>query len=418
MTTADLILRNAGQLLTMSGDGHKPRTGAAMRNLGMIESGDVAISGGRISAVGEKLDMQAERVIDCSGKVVMPGFVDPHTHLIFAGSRENELGMKLAGKSYLEILEEGGGIQRTMRATREASLGDLVEQAGKRADTMLAFGTTTAEAKTGYGLNKSDEIKMLDAIIELDGSHPIDLIPTFLGAHSVPPEYKGRPDGANAFVDHMIEMLPEAAGKAEFCDVFCEKGVFNADQARRLLIEAKRHGLGAKIHADEIENLGGAALAAEIGAISAEHLAVTTEAEMKQMAEAGVIGILLPGTPYALMEDHYADARKMIESGMAVAIATDLNPNCWTESMQFIISLSCYKMRMTPAESMSAATINAAHAVNRADSVGSLEVGKKADVIVLDVPNYEHIPYHFGVNLVETVVKAGEIVIYGGQRLY
>ena len=420
MTTEDLILKNASQLITLAGPNDRPRTGAGMRNLGIIEGGDVAVQDGRIVEVGKNLQLDAEKVIDCTGKVVMPGFVDPHTHLIFAGSRENELGMKLKGMKYLEILAAGGGIRKTMGATREASVEELVAQAGKRLDTMLLFGTTTVEAKSGYGLNKDDEIKILEAIKILDGQHPIDLVPTFLGAHAIPPEYKDQPNGADEFIDLMISMLPGIADKglAEFCDIFCEKNVFSREQAKKLLLAAKDNGLGAKIHADEIENLGGSELAAEIGAISAEHLAVTTDEQMKMMAGTGVIGILLPGTPYALMEEHYPRARAMIDNEMALALATDLNPNCWTESMQFVISLACYNLRMMPEEAIVGATINAAHAVGRAETVGSIEEGKQADLIVLDIPNYEHLPYHFGVNHVDTVVKKGIVVVYDSQPIY
>lgn len=415
MSNADLLLKNASQLITLSGENHQPRTGPKMSELGIVENGGVAVRDGQIIALGSCMDHDAEVVIDCTEKVVMPGFVDPHTHLVFAGSRENELGMKLKGISYLDILDSGGGIQSTMRATREASIEQLVSEATGRLDTMLDFGTTTVEAKSGYGLNKNDEIKMLEAIKVLNEDHPIDLVPTFLGAHAVPPEYKGKEDD---FIELMISILPDVKDLAEFCDIFCEKGVFTVEQSRRLLTAAKDNGLKPKIHADEIENLGGSALAAELGAISAEHLAVTTEDQMRMMADAGVIGVLLPGTPYALMEDHYPDARKMIERGVPVAIATDLNPNCWTESMQFIISLACYKMKMTPEEAIVAATINAAHAVNRAHLVGSIEVGKQADLIILNVPNYQHIPYHFGINHVSAVIKNGEIVVYDGHRLF
>jgi imidazolonepropionase len=413
MSGAQLLLRNASQLLTLAGDNRRPRTGGGMRDLGIIENGSVWVSRGRIKSVGaDEPGQEADLVIDCAGKVVMPGFVDPHTHLVFAGSRENELAMKLAGKTYMDILRAGGGILSTVRKTREASQGELVSQAVKRLDTMLRFGTTTAEAKSGYGLDHVTEMKMLRAIKELDGSHPIDLVPTFLGAHAVPEEYAGR---SGEYIEHMVELLPRIRKEklAEFCDVFCEKGAFSVDESRRLLTEAKASGLGLKIHADEMENLGGSGLAAELGAVTAEHLAQTSEKEMKAMAGAGVIGVLLPGTPYSLMDDAYPNARRMLQLGMALALATDLNPNCWTESMQFVISLACYKMRMTPEEAIVASTINAAHAVNGAGSVGSIETGKKADIIVLDVPNYLHVPYHFGVNLVETVVKGGKVVVGG-----
>ncbi len=414
MSNAHILLKNASQLLTLSGENHRPRTGKGMGDLGLIEDGSVWITHGQITAVGkaDHTEHDADLVIDCAGKTVMPGFVDPHTHLIFAGSRENELSMKLAGKSYIDILQAGGGILSTVKETRKASKEDLVRQAGKRLDTMMRFGTTTVEAKSGYGLDHKTEIKMLEAIKELNDSHPLDVVPTFLGAHALPEEFKGK---SGEYIQHMVDLLPDIKDRklAEFCDVFCEEGVFTLEESRILLKAADEHGLGLKIHADEIANLGGSKLAAELGAISAEHLVMTSEQDMREMADVGVVGVLLPGTPYSLMDDHYADARKMIEMGVPVALATDLNPNCWTESMQLMISLGCYRMKMMPEEAIVASTINAAHAVGRAEQVGSIEVGKKADLIILDVPNYTYIPYHFGVNLVETVIKAGEVVVGG-----
>ncbi len=406
-----ILLKNIGQLVTVSGESRKPRTGKGMSDLGIIEDGAVWISYGQVTAVGtsDHMEHDAETIIDCVGKTVMPGFVDPHTHLVFAGSREKELGMKLGGMTYMEILRSGGGILSTVRSTRDATKEQLLAETKKRLDTMLTFGTTTAEAKSGYGLEPETELKMLETLGELDASHPVDIVPTFLGAHAIPEEYAGRSDD---YIRMMIDLLPEIKEKklAEFCDVFCEEGAFDLVQSGELLTAAKENGLGLKIHADEIENLGGSRLAAELGAISAEHLTVTSERDMEAMASAGVIGVLLPGTPYSLMQEHYADARKMIEMGVPVALATDLNPNCWTESMQFIISLACYKMRMTPEEAVIASTLNAAHAIGRANSVGSIEVGKQADLIILDVPNYAHIPYHFGVNHVETIIKKGQVV--------
>ncbi len=413
MSSTHILMKNASQLITLAGDNHGPRTGKAMSDLGIIENGDLWVSHNEIKAVGkdDRLPHDADIVIDCTGKVVMPGFVDPHTHLVFAGSRENELDMKLKGHTYLEILEAGGGILSTVRRTREATKGQLIDQATERLNRMLAHGTTTIEAKSGYGLDPETEIKLLEIAFELNSQHPIDIASTFLGAHAVPEEFKGR---SMEYIDSMIGILPLIAKKrlARFCDVFCEKGAFTLEESRKMLEAAKQEGLRPKIHADEIENLGGSSLAAELKAISAEHLAVTSEEDMKAMAQAGVIGVLLPGTPYSLMME-YANARKLIEMGVPVALATDLNPNCWTESMQFIISLACYQMRMTPAEAIVASTINAAHAVDMADRLGSLEVGKKADIIILDLPNYQHIPYHFGVNHVETVIKDGVFVLGG-----
>jgi imidazolonepropionase len=412
MTKADILLKNASQVLTLAGDNKHPRRGQEMLDLGIIENGSVWLSHGQITAVGKSDDSvhEAEQVIDCAGKVVMPGFVDPHTHLVFAGSRENELAMKLRGMSYMEILKAGGGLLSTVKATRAATKGELAEQALKRLDNMLLFGTTTAEAKSGYCLDKAGEMKILEAMKELAGQHPIELVPTFLGAHAIPEEYTGKSD---EFIWSMIEMLSELRQKnlAEFCDVFCDEGAFNLAESSEMLAAAKNTGLGLKIHADEMKNIGGSSLAARIGATSAEHLLVSTDGDIRAMADAGVIGVLLPGTPYSLMSQKYADARKMLETGMALALATDLNPNCWTESMQWVVSAACYHMKMTPEEALVASTINAAHAVKRADRIGSLEVGKQADIIVLAVPNYVHIPYHFGVNLVETVIKKGEVAV-------
>ncbi len=413
MSATHILLKNASQLITLAGDNHRPRIGKGMSELGIIENGDVWISHNQITAVGkdDSSPHEADIVIDCTGKTVMPGFVDPHTHLVFAGSRENELEMKLKGHSYMEILAAGGGILSTVSRTREASKEQLIHEASQRLNTMMKFGTTTVEAKSGYGLEPATELKMLEVAKELNSQHPIDIVSTFLGAHAVPEEYKGR---NMEYIDTMIAMLPEIAANrlAWFCDVFCEKGAFSLEESKAILTAAKQEGLRPKIHADEIENLGGSSLAAELNAISAEHLAVTSEEDMKAMAQAGVVGVLLPGTPYSLMME-YANARKLIDMGVPVALATDLNPNCWTESMQFIISLACYQMKMTPAEAIVASTINAAHAIDKAGEVGSIEIGKKADIIILDVPNYQHIPYHFGVNHVEKVIKDGVIVIGG-----
>jgi len=403
----DVVIKNAGEVVTLAGPA-RARQGFEMSEIGAEKGLDVGINGGMIAAVEPDLD--GDLILDAGGGAVMPGFVDPHTHLIYSGSRENELAMKLQGLSYLEILERGGGILSTVGKTRDASLDMLIAEGERRVRTMTAFGTTTAEAKSGYGLDLETELKSLKAIAELDSTMPIDLVPTYLGAHAIPPEF----DSPSRYIDFVIDtVLPvvKEKGLAKFVDVFCEKGVFSRDDSLRFLTAAREMGFGLKIHADEIENLGGATLAAELGAISAGHLVKTTESEMEMMAEAGVIGVLLPGTPYSLMEKEYADARKMIEKGMAVAVATDLNPNCWTESMQFIVSLSSYMMRMTPEEAITASTINAAYAIGLGDEVGSIEVGKKADIIVLDAKNYRFLPYHFGVNLVKRVIKGGQPIL-------
>jgi imidazolonepropionase len=392
-----------------------------MGELSLITDGAVAIQGDRIVLVGNNPEVIAaagsgSRLIDASGKVVMPGFVDPHTHMVFAGDRASEFEMRLQGASYMEILAAGGGIMDTVGATREASLGEIVNQSRKRLDRMLAHGTTTVEAKTGYGLDTKSELKMLEAIRLLDESHSTDLVPTFFGAHAIPAEYKGCVDEyVNLVVDEMMPAL-EPAGYLDhqpplFCDVFCEEGAFSVGQSRRILQKAQDLGMRLKIHADEFNSLGGTALAVELGATSADHLACAPEKEIRLLAESDTIGVLLPGTPFGLAEDHYAPARKMIDMGVAVALATDLNPGtCYCESMPFILALACRHMGMTPAEAIVASTINAAHAVGLGHEVGSLEIGKKADLLVLDIPDYRHLSYRFGTNLVQTVIKAGRVV--------
>jgi imidazolonepropionase len=319
--------------------------------------------------------------------------------------------LKLAGKSYLEILNEGGGILKTVRETRNASLEKLVENGKKILNRMMSHGTTTIEIKSGYGLTTESEMKMLKAAKLLDEEHPIDIISTFLGAHAIPPEYKDRTED---YVDLIIsEMIPNVVKEnlAEFCDVFCEKDIFSIEQTRKILKVAKRYGLTPQIHIDEIIDTNGAMLAAEINAIQAGHLLKSNEKGLRAIAERKIIATLLPGTPFCLMLSDYAPARKMINYGIPIALATDLNPNCWIESMQMIIVLACYNMQLSPAEALTASTINSACALQRQDEIGSLEVGKKADLVIFDVPNYNFLPYQFGVNLVSTVIKNGKIVV-------
>ena len=422
MKTADLIITNASELVTMAGR-KRPRQREDMAHISAIAEGAVAVGDGKILACGRTPDILARYVqrkgkpLDARGKTVIPGFVDPHTHLVFSGSRESEFVMKLEGKSYMEILAAGGGIQRTVRATRAASERELLRSAMARLDRMLLHGTTTVEGKSGYGLDLDTEMRSLIVLEMADQRHPVDVVRTFLGAHAVPPEYQGRPDD---YIDFIIKTaLPEAARLklAEFCDVFCEEGVFTVAQSRRLLQAAKKLGLRPKLHADEIVRTRGAELAAELGAISADHLLKSSKEGLQRMKESGVIGVLLPGTPFSLMQKEYPDARMMVSMGLPLALATDLNPNCMTESMPFIMALACYNMKLTPSEALTAATINAACAIGREGSVGSLEPGKKADIAILDAPNHLHIPYHFGVNLVETVIKDGQIVVKNGARV-
>jgi len=407
----DLIVKNSSELHTLRGP-KRARIDEEMKDTGLIENGALAVDDGKILDVGTTEEIEdnynAKKIVDASGKTVIPGFVDPHTHLVYAGSREDELIMKIKGKTYMEILEAGGGIIRTVKATRSASKEELKESMEKRMDRMLKYGTTTAEAKSGYGLDLDNEVKSLEVIHEMSEEHPIDLVPTYLGAHSLPPEF----DDTGEYIDYCIdEVLPEIKKKnlAEFCDVFCEKGVFDAEESRKLLNRAKDLGLKLKVHADEIENIGCSKMAAEIGAISAEHLVKTSTVDIKKMAEHGTIGISLPGTPFMLMEDHYTPVRKMIDEKVPIALATDLNPNCWTESMQMIITLACLQMKMTPSEALTASTVNSAYSIDRED-IGILDEGYKADFLILDVPNIMHLPYHFGVNLVESVYKKGKKV--------
>ena len=405
METVDIIIKNANELVTLKGP-NKPRTKKEMSNLGIINKGSVAIRDGIIVAVGKNINYKSEKVIDAKGKTVMPGFVDPHTHLVFAGSREFELDMKLKGLSYMNILKKGGGIVYTVNETRKASTSNLLKQSRSRLDNMLFYGTTTCEAKSGYGLNTETELKILKAQKKLDETHPIDIVSTFLGAHAVPKEHK-----TNEYVDIVInEMLPKIKKLAEYCDVFCEKGVFTPAQSKKILEAGKTYGLTPKIHADEIVDTGGASLAAEVGAISADHLLMSNDKGLKQMAKKGIIGVMLPGTPFSLMMKDYAPARKMIDIGVPIALATDLNPNCWVENMQFIIQLAALNMKMTPAEAVTASTFNAACSIGLNDSIGSLEKGKQADIIVLDCPNHMFLPYHYGINLVETVIKKGCVI--------
>ncbi|MFH1100975.1 MAG: imidazolonepropionase [Methanobacteriota archaeon] len=405
METVDILIKNAQELITLKGP-NRPRIKDELKNLSIIPHGSIAIHDSRVIAVGKHLLYKGEITVDASGKTVMPGFVDPHTHLVFAGSREFELEMKLQGLSYMEILKKGGGIFYTVNETRRASQELLLQQSRKRLDTMLHQGTTTCEAKTGYGLDTKTELKLLSVQKKLNETHEIEIISTFLGAHAVPKEYTAE-EYTRLVID---EMLPKTKHLAQFCDVFCEKDVFSIAQSRRILTAGKNYGLLPKIHADEIVDTGGASLAAEVGAISADHLLQSSEKGLKQLASTGVVGVLLPGTPFSLMLHTYASARQMIKMGIPVALATDLNPNCWIENMQFIIQLACLKMKMNPAEAITAATFNAACAINVNTEVGSLEKGKQADIIVLDCPSYSWIPYHIGRNLVDTVIKNGSII--------
>ncbi|MHA1770840.1 MAG: imidazolonepropionase [Candidatus Thorarchaeota archaeon] len=412
----DLLLTHIGQLATLAGNTDRPKTGENLRELSIVEDGAIAISGGRIIAVGTTEEVLAQvpeephlPSLEFRNMFAMPGFVDSHTHLVFGGSRENDFAMKLAGKSYLEILEAGGGILNTLRATRAATEETLASRAFSFASNMLNQGTTAVEVKSGYGLDTENELKMLRAASRLREMLPMEIPTTFLGAHAVPPEYRGRTD---EYVDLIVnEMIPAVTkeGLAEFCDVFCEKGVFDIEQSRRILTAAKKAGMKLKVHADEIVQLGGAGLAAELGAVSADHLLMASDDDLESMVKAGTIATLLPATSFSL-DTEYARARDMINMGLPVVLATDFNPNCANESMFFTIALACYKMKMFPREAISAVTINAAHAIDRAKDLGSIEVGKRADILILDAPNPEYLAYRFATNLVHTVIVNGEVV--------
>jgi len=425
MIHADLIIEGAAELVTLHGISTRPRRGEEMQDLGIIRQGALAARRGKIVWVGPTTEllsavrpMAFSKLIDAYGKTVMPGFVDPHTHLVFAGSREHEFAMRIQGKSYQEIAAAGGGINATVATTRKASKQELKFLAKKCLSRMLTLGTTTVEAKSGYGLDLETELKMLEVIQELSGEGPLTIIPTFMGAHEIPPEFRQSPE---AYVDLVVtRMIPEVAQRklSRFCDVFCETGVFSVEQSERILRAAQSAGLEPRVHADELTDLGGAAMAARTKARTADHLLHANDDGIRQMAEAGVIAVLLPGTAYFLHLERYARARDMIGAGVPVALATDFNPgSCMTESMPLILNMACTQMRMLPAEAITAATINAAWAIGEEDRAGSLEVGKQADFLVLDAPGHEHLCYHFGVNLVETVVKNGKVVLEGGHRL-
>jgi imidazolonepropionase len=422
MTKVDLLIHHAAQLLTCASP-NGPKRGAALTDVGLIPDGAVVIADGEIVAVGPTNDLRAEytarETLDASGKVVCPGFVDPHTHVVYAGDRVAEFEMRVRGATYMEIMGAGGGIASTTQATRAATVEDLVAASRPRLDAMLALGTTTVEVKTGYGLDTQTELKMLQAIAALDTVHPADLVPTFLGAHAIPPAYAGR---ANEYVDLVAdEMLPHAVEWYRdssfaprhvpfFCDVFCEANVFDRSQAKRVLETGLSYGLPAKIHADEFETLGGVALAVELGAVSADHLDVTPAAETKALAASSTMGIVLPAVNFNLGSSHFADARAMVDAGVALALATDINPgSAPCPSMPLVMAIACRYQRLLPAEVLNASTVNAAYAIGLGDRIGSIEVGKQADLLIVNAPDYRHLAYQFGANLVERAIKRGQL---------
>ena len=415
----NMIIKNAAELVTCSG--FSAKKGKEMADLRIIEDGAVIIKEGVIETVGQNADIEKQfkksgtdhsefDIIDARGKAVLPGFVDSHTHLVFGGYRAEEFSWRLRGASYMEIMQRGGGIVNTVNATRQASAEELLQSGIKRLNSMLSFGVTTVECKSGYGLDRETEIKQLEVMARLNQIHYLDVVPTFLGAHAVPQEYNGKPD---AFIDFMTtEVLPLVADQnlAEFCDIFCEKSVFSVEQSRRLLTRAKELNLKLKLHADEIVQLGGAELAAELGAVSADHLLQASDRGIKDMAAVGVVATLLPATAFSLKES-YANGRKMMDSNCAVALATDFNPgSCFTESIPLLFALATLHMNFSTEEAISALTINGAAALSRADQIGSIDDGKKGDLIVLEFPSYTYIPYHLGVSTVEKVIKQGNLV--------
>ncbi len=413
---ADLLITNIGQLATPRGK--KPARGEKMSNLRVIRDAAVAVKDGDLTAVGtgEKVlhDYTAPKELDAGGHLVTPGFVDPHTHIVFAGSREQEFEMRCQGASYKEIALAGGGILSTVLATREASEDEILDQSLPRLKRCLEFGTTTVEIKSGYGLDTATELKMLRVIDRLRKKTPLDVVSTFLGAHEVPPEYRSDRDGyVRLLIEQMIPAVAES-GLAEFTDIFTEQHVFDVSQSRRILQAAKEAGFKLRLHADEIVSLGGAQLAAELQAVSADHLGAISARGIKALAESGTIAVLLPGTTFFINLESYAPATALKEAGVAIALSTDCNPgSSMTESMQIIQTLACLYLDLPPAEALSASTLNAACAIDRGDRVGTLEPGKQADLVIWDCADYRAIPYHYGVNLVRTVIKKGKVVVGG-----
>lgn len=418
--TVDLLIHSAGQLCVVPSHSGGPQRGSKLGDLGLIHDGAVAVRDGRVLAVGGSAELRdhfrAADMIDARGRCVLPGFVDPHTHLPWMGDRAGEFEQRLAGASYMEIMNAGGGIMSTVRKTRGASLDDLVADNLPRLARMLRHGTTSAEAKTGYGLDTATELKQLDAIMALAVAQPIELTPTFLPAHAIPEEYGGDTEG---YVRYMIDdTLPAGAAWMRerditlFCDVFCEEGVFDLEQTRRVLEAAAALGYRLKVHADEFVGLGGTRLAVELGAISADHLVSTPETDIAALGRGDTVAVGLPGTPFGLAHRDYTPAKAILAAGGALALATDFNPGtCWCESMQMVIALACRYMKLTQAQAVVAATLNAAFAIGRGHEVGSLSPGYQADMIILDVEDYRQLGYRFGANLVETVVKGGRVVV-------
>jgi imidazolonepropionase len=413
-----MLIHNISQLLTLT---EHPQRGHELGTLNIITDGAVLIKGKLIEAVGTSPDLlkkyPKEPRLNAKGKVVMPGFVDPHTHLVFAGDRAAEFEMRLEGKSYMEIMAAGGGIMSTVRATRTATRDGLLAQTRERAQSLFKFGVTTAEAKSGYGLELGSELEQLEVLLELDNRGPLEIAPTFLGAHAIPDEFKDDPDGYTALL--CGDMLPRlkdwwaqhAGGRPlPFVDIFCEEGAFNLAQTHRYLDAAKALGFPLKMHSDEFANIGGTQLAVDLGAVSADHLLHISADDIQALSDSSTIAVALPGTPFGLADPKYMPAREIIAANGLLAIASDLNPGtAWCENMQFVIALACRYLKLAPAEAIAAVTINAAAAIQRADRIGSIHPGKQADLLILSTPDYRHLAYRFGANVVNSVIKKGKV---------
>lgn len=419
--TATRILTHFNELFVPHDPGH-PLRGKEMNEATILKDAYVAFADDKILAIGEG-EVPAELIDENTiveerrGMVATPGLIDCHTHLVYGGSREHEFSKKLNGMSYLDILAEGGGILSTLKATRESSFETLYDKSKDLLEQMMIHGVTTVEAKSGYGLNWETEKRQLEVVKKLNEDLPVDLVSTFMAAHVIPPEYKENPD---PLIDEIITMLPKVKEEhlAEFVDVFCDAGVYSAEQSKRLLEAAKKEGFALRIHADEIESIGGSAVAAEVGATSAEHLMVITDEDIQKLADAHVIGDLLPATTFSLMEDTYAPARKMMDAGMAITITTDSNPgSCPMANLQFVMQLGCLYLRMTPTEVYNAVTINAAYSVHREKTAGSLDTGKNADLAVFAVPNLDYLLYYFATNHAVEVYKNGKCIVKDRQMV-
>jgi imidazolonepropionase len=413
-----LLITGASQLLTLRGRG--PRSGAALSNLGIIKDGALLVRGGLIAAVGTRAQVEAlpesrdAEKFDVGGRVVLPGFVDSHTHLIHAASRAEEYELKIAGASYEEIARKGGGILNSVKKLRAATSDALKQRAHHALKQFAAYGTTTIEAKSGYGLDVASELKILGLHRELSVEQPLDIVSTFLGAHAVPAEYRGKAGGAEKYIALLLEkLIPEVAKEklAEFCDVFCDRGAFTREQAKRILEQGKKYRMLPRLHAEQLTRTGATQLAVQLGAASCDHLEHVNRADMRALAKSKTVATLLPGCDFHLGLERYAPARQLIEAGAVVALATDYNPGTSpTVSMPMILSLACTQLRMTPAETITAATINGAYALRREKRIGSLEVGKQADLAVFDVADYREIPYYFGMNTCWATMKQGKVI--------